>query len=295
MPEAVEIKIISDYLHQNWTNKILISLGWDSKSKFSKEKNRIKGLELVKVPCRIEGVYSRGKLIIIECINRDEETIYMVSQLGMEGKWVNQKSNHSNFYLCFGNLNSDKTAYQIEDQWYFDDSRHFGHFNVYNNMDEPTKSHGPCLLTTALYDPNTKLKPYQPTMSLVLFTENIKNKRIKTKELCDYLLDQKKSAGIGNYLRAEIMYRCNFNPRKTLGSFTDPEIKLLYDTIMLQLRMAYLNNGLTIRTYVDPEGHIGKCPMQVYKKETDPHGNPVETFKDKQKRTVHWVPLVQNK
>jgi len=305
MPEAAEVRVIAEYLNKEWSNRLIAGLGWDEKSKFAKPKRGIKGLELVKVPCRVVGVFSRGKLIIIECINAANETIYMVSQLGMEGKWIHTKGSHSNFRVYFGDLSEDKTKYEVTDRWYYDDSRHFGHFNVYSDMGIPGKDHGPCLLTTALVNSGTidpaELRPYQLLATLDLFKTKIKNKRMnQNKQLCIFIMEQKYVSGIGNYLRAEILYRCKMHPRKTVGSFTDEQISNLYDAILEQMLIAYGARGLTIKSYWDPEGNAGKCPLQVYNREEDLLGNPVERIKEypdklppRQGRTVHWVPTVQ--
>jgi len=295
MPEACEVRVIAEYLNKVWKNKLIVGMGWDSKSKFNKKP--IKGLEFVKVPCRVLGVFPRGKLIVIECINSLGNIIYMVSQLGMEGRWIHTRETHSNFYICFGDLNESKTQYIINDIWYKDDSRHFALFNVYTDLTDIKKKHGPCLLTTALvnagYISVSDLRPYQELSTLNMFRDKIKNNRLQNKQICDFLMDQKYFSGIGNYLRAEIGFRSKMNPRKTLGLFTDADIELLYNTILYQMLLAYGHRGLTIKTYWDPEGNTGKCPLQVYKKDFDPYGNKVETFKDKQNRTVHWVPAIQ--
>lgn len=281
MPEAVEIRVISEYLDKVWKNKLIVSMGWDSKSKFVK--TGIKGLELVKVPCKVTKVYPRGKVIIIECVNNEHKTIYMISQLGMEGRWIHAKQKHSNFRIYFGTIENNQTT--ITDTWYYDDSRHFGHFNVYSSLDEIKKNHGPCLLSQALSITNEA--------TLEVFMEKIKNKRIQNKQICDFVMEQKHVSGIGNYLRAEILYRSKINPTKTLSDFKDTDIEILYKSIMYQLRLAYNNKGLTIKSYWDPEGNAGKCPLQVYNQDFDPYGNKVEKFKDKQNRTVHWVPTIQ--
>lgn len=295
MPEGPEIRVISEYLNKVWKNKLIVSLGWDDKSKFNKKK--IKGLEFVKVPCKIIGVFPRGKCIIIECINVSNQTIYMVSQLGMEGKWIHEKDKYSNFRIYFGNINKEKTAYEIQDRWYFSDSRHFGHFNVYTDLGRLCKKHGPCFLTTALVSSNAikveTLQPYQETVSMEAFSAKIHYNRIANKQICDFVMEQKYFSGIGNYLRAEILYRTKMNPRKTLGSFTDADIVNLYNMIIKQMLIAYGARGLTIKSYWDPEGNTGKCPLQVYNRKLDPFNNPIEKFKDKSKRTVHWVPIVQ--
>jgi len=299
MPEGPEVKIISEFLNKTWKGRLIVSMGWDGKSKFAKPKTKIKGLELVVMPCLVTGVYSSGKMIVIECVNGNKESIYMISQLGMEGKWVHTKQDHSNFYLHFGGLNASKTSYEIQDTWYYDDSRHFGLFNVYSNLTEPFASHGPCMLTTALVSrgdlKEKDLKPYQTVMTYDMFVKVIRNQRIQNKEICDLLMEQHRIAGVGNYLRSEILYKCGFNPHKNLSKFNDNDIKCLYDNILELLLISYGARGLTIKSYWDPEGNKGTCPLQVYKQKKDPHGNPVEIEKDKQKRSIHWVPLVQTK
>ena len=106
-------------------------------------------------------------------------------------------------------------------------------------------------------------------------------------------MKQKYTSGIGNYLKAEVLYRAKMNPTKKLHELSDNEIKTLYDSIMFQLILSYQHHGLTIKSYWDPEGRPGTCPRQVYGKPKDLLGNPVEKFKDSKERTVHWVPSVQ--
>lgn len=292
MPEAAEIRVISEYLNKVWSGKLIVSLGWDSRSKFNK--TGIKNMDLVKVPCKVIRVFPHGKLIIIETINSLNNTIFMISQLGMEGKWVHKPEKHSNFRLYFGNLSQDKTEYIVEDTWWYDDSRHFGHFNVYPDLSEPKKVHGPCLMNTALYHQGLVIpNSHQNIIDLNLFTTKIRNPRISSKYICDFLMEQKHMAGIGNYLRAEILYRAKINPLKKLESFLDGDIEKLYKSILEQMVIAYGAKGLTIKSYWDPEGNKGKCPLSVYGQTFDPHSNPVEKFKDKSGRTVHWVPAIQ--
>ncbi len=293
MPEAVEIAIISEYLNKNWKGKTIIGLGWDKKSKFNKRPP--KGLDLVKLPCIVICVCSRGKLIIIECSDKDKKTIYMISQLGMEGKWTRKKGNHSNFQIRFGKVSNGLCI--MNNRYFFDDARHFGHFNIYNTMKDVSKNHGPCLLLSALLKEGIlikkNLRPYQTVATFDVFKKKILNKRIKNNQICDYLMKQKYTSGIGNYLRAEVIYRAKMNPTKKLETLTEHEIKTLYDSIMFQLVLSYQHHGLTIKSYWDPEGRPGTCPLQVYGKPKDLLGNPVEKFKDSQGRTVHWVPSVQ--
>lgn len=297
MPEGPEVRVICEYLDKRWRNKLVIGFYWDEKSKFHRK--GIKGQELALFPLLVKTVRPRGKLIIIECLNRNRETIYMVSQLGMEGKWTQTKTKHSNFTIYLGSYDWDKEKYTVDEKWYFDDSRHFGHFNIYSDLNEIIKKHGPCLLTTSLVCKGLKnltdLRDYQSIATIEMFTEKIKNSRIKNKEICVFLMEQRYFSGIGNYLRSEILYKSELNPRKTLGSMTDEDINGLYETIISQMILSYGAKGLTIKSYWDPEGRKGRCPLEVYNRDHDPMGNPVEKFKDKTGRMVHWVSSVQVK
>lgn len=59
------------------------------------------------------------------------------------------------------------------------------------------------------------------------------------------LLDQRIVAGLGNYLRAEILFQCRINPWKTIGELNKSELKCIERAIPELARRAYLNNGAT--------------------------------------------------
>lgn len=300
MPEGPEVRVICEYLNKVWSNQTIIGMNWDSKSKFNK--TGIKGLDLVKLPCKVIRVFPRGKVIVIECINSNGETIYMISQLGMEGKWTREKGPHANFKILFGEptdqkTEGGKTLYKITDIWRYDDTRHFGNFNIYKDLSEVWKKHGPCLLTTALVSRGIlrkeDLSEHEPLATKEAWVKSLSNGRLKNKQICAYLMEQKYFAGIGNYLRAELLYRARVRPDRTLSQLSEEEKELLYDTALEQLIISYNYRGLTIKTYWDPEGKKGECPLQVYNQKTDPLGNEVVKERFKDKRTTHWVPQIQ--
>ena len=291
MPESSEVRIIAEYLNKHWSGKILIGLVWDLNSKFNRPKTAIKGLNNLLLPINIIRVIPRGKLIIIEGINKIGVTIYMVSQLGMSGKWIKTNDAHTTLTLTIS------SASNPNELWYYNDVRKFGHFNIYTDMSEVWKKHGPCYLTTSLVINGViKMNELTPYQSLVYFDDfklKIKNNRIKTKPICEFLMEQKYFSGVGNYLRVELLYRCKIHPQKPVGTFDDNLIAVLYNTILAQVYLAYIHGGLTIKDYSDPEGNVGTCPLQVYNQTCDPYGNPVVKYQDRQKRTMHWVPVVQ--
>ena len=100
-----------------------------------------------------------------------------------------------------------KTTFKI---WY-DDQRHFGGLGCYRDLKEVWKRHGPCLMTTALLKKgklNTRdIHEEQKIVSLDYYRDQIRNKRYKDKRLAEFMMDQSRVSGVGNYLRAEIGYK----------------------------------------------------------------------------------------
>lgn len=132
------------------------------------------------------------------------------------------------------------------------------------------------------------------------FTSVIKNKRIKTKKIAELLLEQHRFAGIGNYLRAEILYVSKISPYRQLQDITDKEIKILYKNIVKILKESAEKRGLSFENYLDPNSEMGEFECKVYGMETDPEGN--EVIKEKigtvpkgkdTRRAIHWVPEIQ--
>lgn len=60
------------------------------------------------------------------------------------------------------------------------------------------------------------------------------------------LLNQRIVAGIGNYLRAEILFNCRINPWRTVGELTTEEIECLTYTIPHFAVLAYKTGGRTV-------------------------------------------------
>ena len=221
----------------------------------------------------------------------------MTSQMGMEGCWSKQSNAYTNLHVYLGDYNYEQKQYIISDMYYFNDVRNFGSFDVFEDLTQVWKKHGPCLLTTALVEQGLlnadTLSVHQVITNREEWIKGTHNKRIKTKHICVYLGEQKWASGVGNYIRAECLYRAKICPFRTLESLTNEELTLLYQKIMLQMVLSYQHKGLTIKSYWDPSGNKGVCPLQVYNQKVDPFGNEVVKEKSKDKRTMHWCPSIQ--
>lgn len=290
MPEGPELAIQVNLLRLKCLGKTIIKI--EQNKNF--QKNGVKNSDIVSLPLKITDVWSRGKVIVFEMLDKNNQVLFMTSQLGMSGNWVFEPENHSNLWITFGEPSSDHPGYYVPgDVIWYNDIRRFGQIGFYRDLTEIWKRHGPCLMLTALIQKGDitidQLKPDQKLVTLELYTKEIRNKKFRDKRLAEFMMDQTRIAGVGNYLRAEILYMVRISPTRLLLSLSDTEIKTIYESCLDVMYRSYCSKG---------KYHVGKeCgegfKMLVYKKETDPNGYKVVTFSDKNNRTCHYVPEVQ--
>ena len=70
--------------------------------------------------------------------------------------------------------------------------------------------------------------------------------KIKAREIGAILLDQTVLAGLGNYLRAEILFLCRLDPFRRVETLHERELKQLCAAIARVVRVAYDNGGATV-------------------------------------------------
>jgi endonuclease VIII len=76
------------------------------------------------------------------------------------------------------------------------------------------------------------------------------------------LLNQRIAAGIGNYLRAEILFHCRLDPWRRVADLTADELDRLCRTIPEMARQAYLTGGVTVTDEV--RGRMRRDASLVY-------------------------------
>lgn len=271
MPEGPEARRIADCLRQAIIGSTLTSLTWDQHSRYAREPLKNHGMLSQTLPKRIVDIRTKGKKIIIEL----DGHLYLLISLGMEGKFLREPDRHCNLWLEF------QPEPGKDPKIYFSDSRHFAIFEILVNtaeLEARLSQLGPDIL--------------QEDLSREQFMAIARNRRIQRKEISEFLIDQKRISGIGNYLRAEILYRARIRPDRTLGQLSDEELDRIRTVALATIRDAYRWNGLTIKSYWDLNGDKGMFPVLVYGKTHDPDGNPVITTK-RNDRAIHWVPNVQ--
>lgn len=247
------------------------------------------------LPLKIRGITCKGKKIIWMLDNN----IYMTSTLGLTGRWtfyLSPKMNNVHLWLLV-RLSSGEEKYL-----YYDDSLKYGNVSFYPNLQSllvALKPIGPDLLAYAV-DLSNNVTPIDE-ITTESYLKVARGGRIQQKQLCDFLMEQKYFSGIGNYLKAEILYRCKFRPDRTLGSLTDHDIETLRIISLETIYESFSNNGLTIKHYWIPSlseeeesiDRMGTFPLSVYNRSTDPDGRAVVKDKFADKRMTHWCPDVQ--
>ncbi len=208
-----------------------------------------------------------GKLIIFIM-----EKGYLASSLGMTGSWIFEEGSYTKAVLqtSVGNV-------------YYNDLRGFGKLSYGGEdmLEKRLSRIGFDLLDISLQG---GFNPQE--------WEEILNHASPRKNISIFLLDQKPIAGIGNYLRAEILYRAKISPFRTVRSLNKEEKERLRITAQETIVQAYNSNGLTIKDYVDPQGEKGRFVCFVYGRSKDPLGNPIKK-KQLSGRTIHYVEEIQ--
>lgn len=291
MPEGPEVRVIADALNQTLTGRYIVNLSYNTGSRYAKKGLLGHQQFIDALPLRINHIITKGKRIIF-CLDQD---IYLVSFLGMEGHWMFVPEKHSNLWLDMGSiLPTTPRLRLIEYTLFYDDSRHFGFLDIIfgQNALQTNLAHiGPDLL--------------QETVSMESWRGVITRPRLKNKIIGDFLHEQKYFSGIGNYLRAEILYQTKIHPERSLGQLTPDEIAVLLITAQQILRASYAHNGHTEYTFFDPLGRKGTFPVVVYNCSTCPLGHPITvTHKQKLNRKtgnmektgqgMHWCPTCQH-
>jgi formamidopyrimidine-DNA glycosylase len=282
MPEGLEIRLTARCLSPLFTHKKLLELLEHSVQTII-QKDRFASSTCLSIT-------SKGKVLFIEC-----ETFTIVIHFGLTG-YLSTKEGEPHLRYTF--------RFENQKLFYYD-ARNFGHIGIMTNvsvLEYKTKKLG-----IDVFDINEFISSN---------FEKIVN-RSKHQNICVFLMDQKKIAGIGNYAKCEILYHANLSPLRTMNTLKPTEIYKLYHSICYVVFSCYsagfsiprTKNFYTIFDNLkctqasilkdeSPEFlHIvkglKKYIIQVYDKKVDLIGNKVEKVDTPDKRTTYWVPFLQ--
>jgi endonuclease VIII-like 1 len=218
MPELAELRLTADYINQTAKGKIFHNVRKNPTHKCPEISEELDFPFIIKAE-------SKGKELMLEITPQrmDGERKYLMMTMGMSGhfKWLVEGTTHKHAHLIF---NSDGGSLA------FVDVRRFGKWK----WGSWGNDRGP-----------------DPTTDFQNFIRNIKNNLHKNdfnKPICEVLMNQKYFNGIGNYLRAEILYRVNVNPfipaREALTSHSE-----IYELCRWAPLQAYKLGGGVVESY----------------------------------------------
>lgn len=250
MPEGPEVLSIVKYLNKNLKNSQLKEIKVHS-GRYKRKK--IENLSKLPLPIKIKSVNCKGKFIWFELGN--DWTIW--NTLGLTGDWLDAEEKHNHVELV-----TSKGSY------YFNDPRNFGTFKINNKSSELEKKLN-YLGLDLLND--TKITNQ-------MFLDVMRKHNDRT--LAYVLMKQNIIAGIGVYLRSEILYRCKLDPFKKIRGRSDDILIRLFECARTLMR------GIKDTRY-------GDFDFSVYQRNEDPKGNTIKKEIGPHKRAIYWVPSLQ--
>lgn len=274
MPEGPEVRRITDRLSADITGRILTNIRLLNPSYGTKqvrgpavsdlmETLTQQGLEVNEINCKGKFIYWRV----------GEFEIW--NTLGMSGTWRNYvPKNHAMVAFEF----SDGSC------WYYRDSRRFGTFRIFRASDGELQRKLDSLGPDMLSDP--------PTASQ--FIDRLRRK--SHWNITKALMDQSVVSGIGNYIKAEVLYRARISPWVSVSDLSDAQLTEIYEATCWVIKASYESRGVTLRDYVMPDGSTGDYQFQFlcYSQPTDPLGNPIKKETTPDGRTTWWCPEIQS-
>jgi formamidopyrimidine-DNA glycosylase len=211
MPESIEVEIMCNNINNIFKNSTLTEMnicsgryikhGYpDNFKKFNK-----------RLPLTIDKFNIKGKLIWINFKNSEWSIII---KLGLTGRFTTESTKHTHYKFI-----TNKGIFYIED------IRSFGTLQF---TDDPK------ILIAELSKRGPDVRKITKKEFINLF-----NNINQTSIIGTFLLNQNKLAGIGNYLRSDILYHSKISPHRPLKSLSNVEILQLYKSMKYILNKSY--------------------------------------------------------
>ncbi len=250
MPELPEVTWMVDKINKKFKGCLLKRIKVVSGRYMNRE---IKDIDIFKRAI-IDKIENKGKFIYL--VLHNGVTIWIT--LGLSGILTEHKDEYTRIKF------TTDCGY-----FYLNDMRNFGtiSFNSVKSLEKKLKRLGP--------DPLHEKFPFKK------FKERY-TKQKQNQKIGDVLLKQDFVSGIGNYLRAEILYRARVSPHCKLRDISESYLKKIHALIYSVVKESY--------KYQTKHG-LHTYNFNVYRKRFDPKGKPVIGEPFKNNRTMWWVPL----
>ena len=247
MPEGPEVFSLKKSLTKKYKNATLYNItilsGRYTRHGLPDGMNNFKK----KLPIKIKSFNNIGKFFWIE--TNSKWTIWIT--FGLTG-WLcitdRPKDTRIEFNTSKGNI-------------YMIDPRNFGTISFCDNPDYLDKK-----INTLGIDPLNEKVSYNEFATRILHYGS-------DKILADALLDQRIVAGIGNYVRSEVIYRAKINPFIKVKKLTKKQIEILLKSIKYILKK-FLNPNVD---------------FEVYRQANSPDGRPVKVKETPKGRSFYYV------
>jgi formamidopyrimidine-DNA glycosylase len=305
MPEINEIRKYADFIKDKIKkNKILdiniLNGRYKTHGPFQKY-NAIKK----ELPLKLLDVKTKGKLLYLVF----ENNFYIFSTLGLYGGWCYLKEGSSKYNFS-----------QTEEEWlYFDNLKENDSYYIKNalkhlNVEFRTSkgslyyydvlSFGSLKVIEGEEELNKKLKTIGPDImesdtTFDVFKNQILKTRNLNKEIGIVIMNQKIISGIGNYLRADILYMSKISPFRKVNKLTEKELEAIYKNAKV---LTWGDYDIKMAKKLKLISKETKLPRDydrmffVYSYEEDIHGNKIvkkELYEGSQKRFIYYVPSIQ--
>jgi DNA-formamidopyrimidine glycosylase len=275
IPEGPELRHSRDQLRQLLVGKSIVRLLPTSVGRYRKQ-SPIGLIEINRdLPLVVESIDVKGKFMWWT-LRGNRSVWYLWSTYGMSGQWSTNPSNHSSFIVEYND--ADQFVTKDQQKLFFNDQRRFGTIKFVSEIELHKKklaSLGPDVLE-------------DPPLSPEIYAERILLKPNRT--ISEALMDQSCLSGVGNYLKAEILYRSGVSPHRGVVDLSAEEIIELWAETISASRESYLDRGASIRTYKTVDDQKGKAQFffRIYGLKECPLGHAVIREETKDGRTSWW-------
>ncbi len=283
MPEIAEVRHVAEQLHQQLVGKILCIV-----SVTERLQNKSIIDDKFNPPYIIDSIKTRGKRILIHLVDKKKQPTYtLVSWLGMTGRWDFQGDKHTQaVFACATPSATPGADFSVIDTFMYYNNSRFGMLDIIPHQ----KLHD--WLISKVGD---DLLDSPPTVEEWISKWRSWTARKFKQQVCQVLMDQSFYAGVGNYLKAEILYKSRLYPGLIARDLTDEQLTVLHSNLLQTVQQAYEHGGATLRDYITPDGKKGRYQQHllVYQQKACPSGHTIQkdTFSDN--RTTHWCPECQ--
>lgn len=270
MPEGPEVSYLQDYISNHCKGRVLQSIHI-LKGRYYKHGPPANYKAFVHaLPLKLQEVERRGKMLIL----RFDRDWCIISKLGLTGWW----------YIDNDSPNWTKSSPNITFKFkgknlHFLDQLSYGTLTFTNNLsvvEKEVAKLAPDVITASMQQVLARLE------------KKNRNPRFASQLIEDVIIDQQAIiSGIGNYLKAEILYEARISPLRPIGSIKHAE----WENILSAAKRVFRRQTKSVSN-TDPDKYMDL--MRIYMKTKDPEGNDIKKHTTKTGRTTYWVPEVQH-